>query len=100
MKALGVLAMAMTMGAAAPPPSAPESYPIHGDGGHRCDVADAKRLVGRTRSPKVEAEARRLTGAGLVRWVPMGAMVTMDFRPDRLNLHLDRKGRILSVNCG
>jgi hypothetical protein len=48
----------------------------------------------------VEAEALRLSGAGTVRWIPMGAMVTMDYRADRLNLRLDRKGRILGVSCG
>jgi hypothetical protein len=96
MIALGVLAMAaMTIGGAPP-----ETYPVRGDSGHVCNAAKAKRLVGRKRSPGVEAEALRLTGAGSVRWIPLGAMVTMDYRPDRLNLRLDRKGRILSANCG
>jgi hypothetical protein len=100
MKALGVLAMAMMMGAAPPPPSAPEGFPVRGETGHHCNAAKAKKLVGRKRSPTVEREALRLSGAGSVRWIPIGSMVTMDFRSDRLNLHLDRKGRILSVNCG
>jgi hypothetical protein len=99
MKALGVLAMAMTIGAA-PPPSPPETFPVRGETGHHCDAAKAKKLVGRKRSPAAEREALRLSGAAMVRWIPIGTMVTMDFRPDRLNLHLDRKGRILSVNCG
>jgi hypothetical protein len=90
---LGMLAMAI---GAAPP----ETYPVHGDSGHVCNAAKAKKLIGRKRSPGAETEALRLTGAGSVRWIPMGAMVTMDYRPDRLNLRLDRKGRILSANCG
>jgi hypothetical protein len=90
---LGLLAMAI---GAAPP----ETYPVHGDSGHVCNAAKAKKLIGRKRSPGAEAEALRLTGAGSVRWIPMGAMVTMDYRPDRLNLRLDRKGRIRSANCG
>ena len=88
-------ALAIVIGAAPP-----ESYPVRGDTGHVCNAGKAKRLVGRKRSPAAEAEALRLTGAGTVRWIPMGAMVTMDYRPDRLNLRLDRKGRILSANCG
>ena len=100
MMVLGVLAMAMTIGAAPPPPSAPEVYPVRGDTGHACDAKRVKSLIGRKRSPLVEAEALRLSGAGTVRWIPVGTMVTMDYRHDRLNLHLDRKGRILSVNCG
>ena len=100
MMVLGVLAMAMTIGAASPPPSAPEIYPVRGESGRHCDAAKAKKLVGRKRSPAVEREALRRSGAAIVRWIPIGTMVTMDFRRDRLNLHLDRKGRILSVNCG
>ena len=92
---VGMLAMAMILGAAPP-----ESYPVHGDSGHSCNAAKAKKLVGRKRSPSVEAEALRLSGAGTVRWIPMGSMVTMDYRPDRLNLRLDAQGRILSANCG
>jgi hypothetical protein len=99
MKALGVLAMAMTIGATPSPPS-PDAYPVHGETGHKCDAAKAKALIGRKRSPKVEADALRLSGAGTLRWLPIGTMVTMDYRSDRLNLHLDRRGRIRSVNCG
>ena len=90
---LGVLAMAI---GAAPP----ETYPVHGDSGHVCNAAKAKKLIGHKRSAGAEALALRLSGAGTVRWIPLGAMVTMDYRPDRLNLRLDRKGRILSMSCG
>jgi hypothetical protein len=96
---LGVLAMAMTIGAG-PPPAPPETYPVRGETGRRCDAAKAKRLVGRKRSPRVEAEALRLSGAAIVRWIPPGTMVTMDYRADRLDLRVDGKGRILSVSCG
>lgn len=93
---LGVLAMAMTAGAAPPP----ETYPVRGDSGHVCNVGKAKTLVGRRRSARVEAEALLLTGAASLRWIAPNTMVTMDYRPDRLNLHLDRRGRILRINCG
>jgi hypothetical protein len=99
MIALGALAMAMTIGAA-PPQTGPAVYPARGESGHHCDAAKAKTLIGRKRSPAVEREALRLSGAAKVRWIPAGAMVTMDYRPARLNLRLDRRGRILSVNCG
>ena len=90
---LGVLAMAI---GATPP----ETYPVHGDSGHVCNAARAGKLVGRKRSPSAEAEALRLSGAASVRWIPPNTMVTMDYRPDRLNLRLDRKGRIVSASCG
>ncbi|HEX5182966.1 MAG TPA: I78 family peptidase inhibitor [Allosphingosinicella sp.] len=96
MKILGLLAMTMAVGVAAPP----NSYPARGDTGHQCDAGKARALAGRTRSPAVEREARRLSGAGIVRWIPEGAMVTMDYRPDRIDLRLDGKGRIVKVDCG
>jgi hypothetical protein len=96
---LGVLAMAMTI-EATPPQTGFEAYPVRGESGHHCDAAKAKALIGRKRSPAVERAALRLSGAAAVRWIPAGAMVTMDYRPERLNLRLDRRGRILGVNCG
>ena len=95
MKALGLLAIASTI-AAAPP----GGYPVRSETGHRCDAGKAKALIGRMRSPAVEREVLRISGAGIARWIRPGSMVTMDYRPDRLNLHVDRRGRILKVNCG
>jgi hypothetical protein len=94
MKALAPLAVAL-IAAAAPP----RSYPVHGDTGRACNAAKAKALIGRRRGAAVEREVSRL-GGGSVRWIPVGTMVTMDYRPERLNLRLDRRGRIVSVNCG
>jgi hypothetical protein len=96
MKVAALLAIAAAVGAAAPP----NSYPVHDDTGQHCDAGRARMLVGRTRSPAVERKALRLSGAGIVRWIPNGSMVTMDYRPDRLDLRLSRKGRILKVECG
>ena len=96
MKTLGLLAITLAIGAAAPP----GTYPVHGDTGHHCHTAKAKTLIGRARSPAVERQALRLSGAGIVRWIPPGTMVTMDYRPDRLNLRLDGRARIRKINCG
>ena len=90
----------MTIGTGSTAAAQPETYPARGDTGHHCDAARAKHLVGRKRSPRVEAEALRLSGAASARWIPPGMMVTMDYRPDRLNLRLDRHRRILHVSCG
>jgi Peptidase inhibitor I78 family len=56
--------------------------------------------VGKSRSKAVGAKALRLSGASTLRWVPKDGMVTMDYREDRLNLHLDSKNRIVRVACG
>jgi hypothetical protein len=87
--------MAMSACAAAP---AAEAVPVHGAG--QCDAAKAKGLVGKARSKTLGAEALRLTGARTLRWIGPDTMVTMDYREDRLNLHLDARNRVTRINCG
>lgn len=65
-----------------------------------CDAAKAQPLVGRPASSEVAAQAQRLTGAGVVRWLQPGQIVTMEYRADRLNLVLDRQNRIEAIRCG
>jgi hypothetical protein len=94
----GVLLMAMTGCADVPPAEA--QVPVRGDSGGKCDAAKARVLVGKSRSKAVGAKALRLSGAAALRWVPKDGMVTMDYRGDRLNLHLDSKNRIVRIACG
>ncbi len=57
-------------------------------------------LVGRARSEALGAEAQRLSGAGRLRWIRPGDAVTMDYRTDRLNIHLDAQDRVEHFSCG
>jgi hypothetical protein len=93
----GVLMMTMT-GCAAVPPADAEEVPVRGAG--KCDAAKAQGLIGKARSKTLGTDALRRTGARTLRWIRPGTMVTMDFREDRLNLHLDERGRVTKVNCG
>lgn len=95
--------IALTACAAQPAAEAePAASPETATGGpeRACDAAKAQSLLGRSQSPANEAEAKRLSGAGIVRWIPEGGMVTMDYREDRLNLHLDGEGKIIRIECG
>jgi hypothetical protein len=94
---LGALLM-MSAGCAAVPPAEAE-VPEHGGGGS-CDAAKAQALVGRARSDEAGAEALRLSGADVLRWLPEGSIVTMEYREGRLNLHLDKANRIVRIACG
>lgn len=99
MKLAGALMM-MTMAACTTAASGGDE-PIRERGtGKTCDAAKAQSLVGRVADEALGAEAMRLTGAGALRWVPMGAMVTMDYRPDRLNIHLGPKNEVTRIACG
>ncbi|HEX9948491.1 MAG TPA: I78 family peptidase inhibitor [Allosphingosinicella sp.] len=74
--------------------------PAEAVGAGKCDAAKAQKLIGRTRSAAVGAEALRLSGAKSLRWIAPGTMVTMDYREDRLNLRLDPKNKVVKVDCG
>ena len=48
-----------------------------------------------------DAEARRLTGASLVRQIQPGQPVTMDYRLERVTIETDSKtGKIVRASCG
>ena len=92
----------MTMACAPVPPTEPveEQIPVHGGTGQACNAGRAQSLVGREATSELGAEALRLTGAGALRWIPPGAMVTMDYREDRLNIELDARNRVTRLRCG
>ena len=76
-------------------------YPVRGgDTARNCEGAHLEALIGRRRNAATESLALHLSGAGIVRWIRPGQMVTMDYRPDRLDLSLDRNGRIVRATCG
>lgn len=74
--------------------------PEAGVPGVQCSANGLETLVGQKRSPRVAERAKRLSGANAVRFLELGAIVTMEFRADRLNLDLDKNGRITRARCG
>jgi uncharacterized protein involved in type VI secretion and phage assembly len=98
--------LVLASGCAAAPPETGTTSPsneapgsaVDGEGG--CDAAAAQGVVGRQRSEAAGAEALRLSGAATLRWIEPGMMVTMDYRPDRLNIELDEAGKITRLRCG
>ena len=74
---------------------------VPADGGDAvCNADRAQSLVGRAGTTELGVEAQRLTGARGLRWIQPGQAVTMDFRPDRLNIELDAQNRITAIRCG
>jgi hypothetical protein len=92
----------MTMACAPLPPGEPveEPVPVHGETGYVCNAGRVQSLVGREATSALGAEALRLSGARTIRWIPPGAMVTMDYREDRLNIELDGRNRVTQLRCG
>ena len=80
---------------AAETPSEPASA-----GGGSCSAEGLDDLVGRDPTTERGAEALRRSGARALRWIRPGDMVTMDFREDRLNIHLDARHKVERLACG
>ncbi|ARE83818.1 putative secreted protein [Roseovarius sp. TM1035] len=85
-----ILSTALMIGALAgcvgPQDKAPE--------GDACGAAQMQALIG------TPVAAQDFSGRAAVRILPPGAMVTMDYRPDRLNVEHDADGVITRIACG
>lgn len=94
-RSIGMLAL-LTLGACAKPaaPIAEATAP-----GVQCDANAVQSLVGRM-ATDVTAEAQKRSGARSVRSYRSGDAVTMDFRPDRLNVERDATGKVVKFTCG
>lgn len=73
--------------------------PVRGGGGS-CNATGLDRFNGMIASQDIAAEMIKLSGASAFRWLPKGSVVTMEYRADRLNAHLDEENRIVRANCG
>lgn len=80
-------------------PSGEEPRDVN-DTGYRCDASGLGDLVGREPTQALGAEALRRSGSRTLRWIRPGDAVTMDYRPDRLNIRLDARHRVEGFSCG
>lgn len=58
------------------------------------------QFIGRRASAQLGSDMLRASGARVIRWVPLGGAVTMDFSPARLTVQLDGANRVQSLTCG
>jgi hypothetical protein len=65
-----------------------------------CDAKKAQSLVGKSYSPRLEEKALALSGASATALLGQGFASTADYRTDRVDLWLDRKGNVESIFCG
>jgi hypothetical protein len=81
--------------------TAPAQSPAHGETpGHECQSAGLERFAGQAATSEVGAEILRVSKAATIRWVQPGQMVTMEFRADRVTVHVGPGNKIERVNCG
>jgi hypothetical protein len=65
-----------------------------------CDAKRAQSLVGKSYSPRLKETVLALSGASTAALFGLGFAGTADFRTDRVDLWLDRKGNVESIFCG
>ena len=93
-----IAALALTGAACSYRTPPPESTPPPAT--QDCNAAPAQGLLGRPASPALAAEAQRLSGARVWRWLRPGQIVTMEYRADRLNIRLDARDKVEGLSCG
>ena len=92
-------AVLLIVGCAAVPPDR-EPPPPADNVERACSATGLDNLLGRPASETLGAEALRRSGAGALRWIRPGDAVTMDYREDRLNIHLNARDRVDRFACG
>lgn len=91
-----LLALALLGGCASSPSSqAPASK---GDG--RCNAEPVQHLVEQRITAELAEQARKLSGAALLRVVHPHQPVAMDYNPQRLNIDIDDADSIIRLSCG
>lgn len=88
------LFFAVSACATANPPEGPPAT------GGVCRSEGLGQFIGRQSGPQLGGDMLRVSGARVIRWVPLGGAVTMDFSPSRLTVQLDGANRVQSANCG
>ena len=68
--------------------------------GNICRSESLGQFIGRQATRELGHEMMLASRARIVRWVPLGGVVTMDFSPVRLTVQLDGANRVQSANCG
>ncbi|QNN65957.1 peptidase inhibitor I78 [Sphingomonas rhizophila] len=83
---------------AAVTPTSDPAIPPALDGSCSNDALGA--FVGQKATQDLGTQMLAASGARTLRWVPHGAMVTMEYRADRLTVRLDPANKVLSASCG
>ena len=55
---------------------------------------------GQPASVDLAAQIMTASRAHKLRWVPFGAMITMDYSDERVTVRLDQQNRVMSATCG
>ncbi|MCF2514031.1 peptidase inhibitor I78 [Sphingomonas sp. G124] len=77
-----------------------ESKPVDGMPMAACRQEKLDSFLGQPASQELGARILAASGSRVIRWVPKGGAVTMDFRADRVTVALDEANRVERASCG
>lgn len=90
-------ASALTISACA---TAGQPIPVRGETpGKTCNSSNIQQFVDRQATSGLGAEMMRVSGAAILRWVPHGGVITMEYRSDRLTVYLNAGNRVERISC-
>jgi len=65
-----------------------------------CHQEALGQFTGQAASTELGGRMPRASGARTIRWVPQGAMITMEFSAERVTVQLDASNRVERASCG
>jgi hypothetical protein len=75
--------------------------PVHGETpGRTCKVLGSEPFIGQPATSETGAAILKATNAAVLRWAPIGTMLTMDYRADRVTVRLGSDRKVTAINCG
>jgi hypothetical protein len=77
-----------------------ESKTVEEMGAGDCRNGSLAQFTGQSASQDLGARMLAASGGRVIRWVPKGAAVTMDFRADRVTVYLDGSNQVERASCG
>jgi hypothetical protein len=81
--------------------TAPAEPIIHGETpGRTCQTEGTDRFIGQPGTSETGAAILKASHAAVLRWAPPGYMLTMDYRADRVTVHLGPDYKITQIKCG
>jgi hypothetical protein len=77
-----------------------ESKTVEEMGAGECRNGSLTQFIGQPANQDLGARMLAASGGRVIRWVPKGAAVTMDYRADRVTAYLDGSNRVERASCG
>ena len=65
-----------------------------------CRSEPLAQFTGQPASQELSERMLRAAGARIIRWVPKGSAVTMEFNSERITVLLDGSNRVEQASCG